>query len=83
MFHPLDIFRVDSDGRVLWLGTVESFAAAKARIDKLGGSSPAQYLFLDQLTGRKVRVVLGTSTPASSLDDVLTAVECVVRPIHS
>jgi hypothetical protein len=28
MFHPLDIFRTDPDGHVLWPGAVESFAAA-------------------------------------------------------
>jgi hypothetical protein len=30
MFHPLDIFKTDPDGQVLWLCAVEDFAAAKA-----------------------------------------------------
>jgi len=32
MFYPLDIFKTDSDGSVLWRGAVESVEAAKARI---------------------------------------------------
>jgi len=83
MFRPLDIFRTDPDGHVLWLGAVESFAAAKARIEKLDRSSPGEYLILDQITGHKVWVILGGSSPASSLAQVFTTVECVVMPIHS
>jgi hypothetical protein len=83
MFHPLDIFRNDPDGHVLWLGAVESFAAAKARIEKLERSSPGEYLILDQITGHQVCVILGVSTPSASVADVLTTVECVVRPIYS
>jgi hypothetical protein len=83
MFHPLDIFKTDPDGRVLWLGEIESFAAAKGRIKELAKSSPGEYLIVDQITGHKVWVMLGDTTPASSIDDVLTAVGPVARPIRS
>jgi sarcosine oxidase gamma subunit len=83
MFHPLDIFRTEPDGHVLWLGAAESFAAAKARIEKLERSSPGEYLIIDQMTGHKVCLTLGISTPASSVVDASTTVECVVRAIQS
>ena len=70
MFHPLDIFKTDPDGSVLWLGAVESVVAAKLRIQRLARSSPGEYLILDQVTGRKVCVTMGISTPAA--EDGLT-----------
>jgi Protein of unknown function (DUF2934) len=63
MAPPLDIVRIDPDGRVLWCGAVESLVAAKARIQKLALSSPGEYLILDQDTGNRVLVMLlGVST---------------------
>jgi hypothetical protein len=83
MSHPLDIFKTDPDGQVLWLCAVEDFAAAKSCIENLERSSPGEYLILDEITGHKVYVTLGVSTPASSVEDVLSTVGCVVSPIHS
>jgi hypothetical protein len=56
MFQPLDIFKTDSDGSVLWRGAAEDFVAAKRRIEKLALSSPGEYLILDQKTGQRKRV---------------------------
>jgi len=70
MFHPLDIFKTDPDGSVLWLGAAEDFVAAKAYIEKLDRSSLGEYLILDQVTGRKVCVSMGISMPAA--EDGLT-----------
>jgi hypothetical protein len=66
MFPSLDIFKIDSGGSVLWRGAVESFAAAKARIQKLALSSPGEYLILDQNTGNRIRVA--PSTQAGLMD---------------
>jgi hypothetical protein len=57
----LDIFKIDPGGRVLWRGAVETFVAAKARIQNLAlssVSSPGEYLILDQDTGQRVLVML-------------------------
>jgi len=63
MASSLDIVRIDPGGRVLWCGAVESFVAAKARIQKLELSSPGEYFILDQDTGNRVLVMLlGVST---------------------
>jgi len=65
MFYPLDIFKTDSDGGVLWRGAAETFIAAKARIQTLALSSPGEYLILDQHSGKEVRISLpDTSTQA-------------------
>ena len=64
MFHPLDIFKTDRDGEVLWLAAVKDFATAQVCIEKLERSSLGEYLILDQVTGRKVCVSMGISMPA-------------------
>jgi len=56
MFQPLDIFKTDSDGSVLWRGAAEDFGAAKRRIEELALSSPGEYLILDQQTGQRQRM---------------------------
>ena len=63
MFQPLDIFKTDSDGSVLWRGAAEDFVAAKRRIEKLALSSPGEYLILDQDTGQRVLVMLLGGSP--------------------
>jgi hypothetical protein len=73
MLHPLDIFKTDPDGSVLWLGAVASVAAAKAHIEKLGRSSPGEYLILHQVTGDKVCITMGISTPATAAGLLTTA----------
>jgi len=73
MFHPLDIFRTDPDGSVLWLGAAASVAAAKARIAKLERSSPSEYLILDQVTGDKVRFLMGVSMTVTAAGLLTTA----------
>ena len=56
MFQPLDIFKTNSDGSVLWRGAAEDFVAAKRHIEKLALSSPGEYLILDQKTGQRQRM---------------------------
>ena len=59
MFKPLDIFKTDSDGSVIWRGAAETFAAAKAYIKELAASAPGEYFVVDQSTGRRVLVTPG------------------------
>lgn len=56
MFQPFDIFKIDSDGTLLWRGAAEDFVTAKRRIEQLALSSPGEYLVLDQKTGHRQRV---------------------------
>jgi hypothetical protein len=57
MFYPLDIFKTDSDGSVLWRGAAETLVAAKARIQSFALSSPGEYLVLNQHTGDRVSIL--------------------------
>jgi len=54
--YPLDIFKTDSDGGVLWRGAPENLVAAEACIKKFAISSPGQYLVLNQHTGQRVLI---------------------------
>jgi hypothetical protein len=56
MFYPLDIFKTDSDGSVLWRGAAEDFASAKECIEKLALSAPGEYLIFSQRTGQSQRM---------------------------
>jgi hypothetical protein len=56
MFQPLDIFKTDSEGGVLWRSAAEDFVAAKRCIENLALSSPGEYLILDQQTGQRQRM---------------------------
>jgi hypothetical protein len=67
MFYPLDIFKTDSDGSVLWRGAVETFVAAKARIHTLALSSPGEYLIFDQYTGQRILVMMPASAPGNTI----------------
>jgi hypothetical protein len=51
MTHTLDIFSLDSHG-VLWLESAATLEDARARIQELGAQS-AEYLVIDQKTGKK------------------------------
>jgi len=64
MFFHLDIFKTEADGQLLWRGAVESFAAAKARIQELTMASPGEYIILDQNTGHRALLGISGSDPA-------------------
>jgi len=58
MLQPLDIFKTDSEGGVLWCSAAEDLPAAKRCIEKLAHSSPGEYLILDQQTGHRRRMMV-------------------------
>ena len=70
MFSPLDIFKTDPDGGVLWRGAAKDFASAKKCIEKLALSAPGEYLILNQRTGQSQRItaVLTDNAALSSLN---------------
>jgi hypothetical protein len=58
MTAPFDIFQTESNGSVRWIGSAETLADAKARIQENSLRSPGEYLLLNQLTGRKLVIKL-------------------------
>ena len=67
MFQPLDIFKTDLDGGVLWRGAAEDLVSAKRCIEKLALSSPGEYLVLNQHTGNRVHVTMAASAPGNAI----------------
>jgi hypothetical protein len=61
---PIDIFRAENNGSVLWLGAAASVAEAKARVREIGMHAPGEYLLLDQETGNKLAIRLECSDGA-------------------
>jgi hypothetical protein len=51
--HHSDIFRVEN-GAPLWVESAATVEDAKARVEELAVRSPAEYLILDQTTGKKL-----------------------------
>ncbi len=51
---PFDIFRAESNGSVLWIGSAASVAEAKACIQRQSASSAGEFLLLNQETGSKL-----------------------------
>lgn len=56
MLPPLDIFRVESDGHLLWKAAAETLDAARRRIKILMASEPADYVIYSQQTGHKTLI---------------------------
>ena len=61
MFPPFDIFRVESDGHLLWQGTAETLALARLRVKILSVSKDSDYVIYSQQTGHKTVVRKGES----------------------
>jgi hypothetical protein len=56
MVPPLDIFRVASDGHLIWIAAAESLESAQRRIKILMRAEPADYVIYSQKTGNKTVV---------------------------
>jgi hypothetical protein len=58
MLAPLDIFKLENDGSVVWKGTAENLEDAKLSAKVLAESSPGYYLIFSSATGDKTIVKL-------------------------
>jgi hypothetical protein len=58
MPRPLDIFKLENDGSVVWKGTAETLEVAKVSVKKLAEASPGDYLIFSPATGEKTVVML-------------------------
>jgi hypothetical protein len=64
--QQFDIFRTDADGNLLWLEAAADLRSAEARIRTIGHLQPGEYLILDQRTGNKIPVKVGTNRGSNS-----------------
>jgi hypothetical protein len=58
MTASFDIFRMEPEGSVCWLGAAETLEEAKERIRQLAASGEAEFVILDQNTGNRLIVEL-------------------------
>jgi hypothetical protein len=56
MIPPLDIFKLEPDGQLVWKGTAEDLVTAKLNVKVLATNSPADYIIYSQQTGDKTIV---------------------------
>jgi hypothetical protein len=54
MIPPFDLFRVETDGSVKWLGVCADLEAAKVRVRNLSMRFPAEYFIFSQATERRL-----------------------------
>ena len=62
MVPPLDIFKLEQDGSLVWKGTVESLAVAKLSVAVLLETTPADYLIYSAQTGHKMVIKIDGSS---------------------
>ena len=58
MSRPLDIYKFENDGTILWKGTAENMEAARLSVRVLVENSPGDYLIFSPTTGEKTVVKL-------------------------
>ena len=58
MIPPLDIFKKQHDGTLLWKGTAENLEIAKLSVRVLANTSPGHYLVVHQGTGEQILIML-------------------------
>ena|SRR6266436_382939 len=79
MFPPLDIFRTESDGELVWLATADTLTQARSQVGTLMLRNPADYVIYSQETGRKSIVRRGDSKkalPACPTHDAFMVQHC-------
>jgi hypothetical protein len=53
MLRPLDIFKLENDGSIVWKGTAETLENAKLSVKILAETSPGDYLIFSPATGER------------------------------
>jgi hypothetical protein len=62
MPRPLDIFKFEDDGSIVWKGTAENLEIAKLSVKVLAAASPGDYLIFSPATGDKTVIKLNECT---------------------
>jgi hypothetical protein len=59
---PLDIFKLEKDGGLIWKGTAENFEIAKLGVQGFVANSPGEYVIFSQETQDKLLVKVDGTT---------------------
>ena len=54
--RPLDVFRIQAEGGVRWIGSVENLEAAKVLIKAESAKQPGDFLVVDLESGDKMKI---------------------------
>jgi hypothetical protein len=63
MVAPLDVFRQEPDGSLLWCGAFPDLEAAKAKVHELLASARGEYFIFSQTTGHKLFITPDAASP--------------------
>ena len=66
MIPPLDIFKKQYDGTLLWKGTAENLEIAKLSVRVLANTSPGHYLVVHQGTGEQILITFENGEHANA-----------------
>ncbi len=56
MTKHCDIFRLDKDGKELWIERAGTFDAAKARVHELGAKEPGDFFIFNHKSAQRVEL---------------------------
>jgi hypothetical protein len=59
MVPPLDIFKREKDGTMIWKGTAESLEVAKLSVKVLAATSPGEYEIVHHESGERIVITFG------------------------
>jgi hypothetical protein len=62
---PLDIFRLEPDGSMMWVEAVADFETGKARIECISAERAGEYYLFDLRTGSRTAVAVERRQDAS------------------
>jgi hypothetical protein len=66
MVPPFDIYKLKSNGELLWIGTESSLEAAKEFVTKLGYSKPGEYVICSLTNKPQVWMKVPSAAKAAS-----------------
>jgi hypothetical protein len=61
MLDPFDIFKMEQNGTVRWVGAISDFGRAKSYVLKIMAlATPVDYIILNQRTGERIIIQAAT-----------------------
>jgi hypothetical protein len=69
MIPPFDIFRIETDGHLMWRGKAETLDVARLKVKMLMDEVPGNYLIYSQQTGHKMIIKADGSIVGSTEKD--------------
>jgi hypothetical protein len=69
MIPPFDIFRVETDGHLMWQGKAETLDVARLKVKMLMDEVPGNYVIYSQQTGHKMIIKADGSIVGSTEKD--------------